>query len=78
MKSLKEYGEVLGLKAPPLNNPAPEFFTSFATSVICSFVSIEHGPAITYGSFHHQSLLHLHQQLYRFGWNFLLAFLYGS
>ena len=43
----KEYGEVLGLKAPPLKSPAPEFFTSFATSVICSFVSMEHGPAIT-------------------------------
>ena len=44
----KEYGEVLGLKAPPRSSPAPLFITSVATSVICSLVSIEHGPAMTW------------------------------
>ena len=43
----KEYGEVLGLNAPPRRSPAPEAFTSLATSQICSGVSTEHGPAIT-------------------------------
>ena len=42
------YGEVLGLKAPPRRKAAPERFTSSATSVICSFVSMEQGPAMTW------------------------------
>ena len=77
MESLEEYGEVLGLKAPPLKSPAPEFFTSFATSVICSFVSIEHGPAITW-KFPPPIFTPLHQQLYRLDGIFCWLYLYGS
>src|SRR3972149_2998153 len=42
------YGDVLGLKAPPLRNLAPAFFTLFAASNRSFLVSILHGPAIIY------------------------------
>ena len=42
----KEYGEVRGLKAPPRRMPAPAAFTAFATSMTCSGVSTEQGPAM--------------------------------
>ena len=42
----KSYGEVLGLKAPPLSIFAPASLTAFATATICSSLSTEQGPAI--------------------------------
>ena len=40
------YGEVLGLKAPPLKIFAPAFLAALAISITCSSLSTEQGPAI--------------------------------
>ena len=42
----KSYGDVRGLNAPPRSIVAPEALTLFATEIICSSLSTEHGPAI--------------------------------
>ena len=43
----KEYGLVLGLKAPPRRRLAPDSLAAFATSSTCSKDSTEQGPAIS-------------------------------
>ena len=42
----KEYGEVLGLNAPPRSRVAPDALMLFAISTICSSLSTEQGPAM--------------------------------
>ena len=76
-KPWKLYGDVLGLKAPPLKKFAPDFFTAFATSIICSSLSTEQGPAIIPTKFP-PTLLPFTSTIVSAGWNNLLAFLYGS
>src|SRR5712691_5394537 len=44
---LKEYGDVLGLNAPPRSITAPRLLTRLATLTIISTLSTEQGPAIT-------------------------------
>ena len=70
----KLYGEVLGLNAPPLKNPAPCFFTSFATNMICSSLSTEQGPAIMAIFFPPIFLPHTSITVFS-GWKALFAFL---
>ena len=73
----KEYGDVLGLNAPPRRRDAPEFLTACATVWICSGVSMEHGPAIT-TSFFPPTLTPLTSIMEFCGWKERLARLYGS
>ena len=73
----KLYGEVLGLNAPPLKKLAPCFFTSFATSAICSLFSTEQGPAITAILFPPIVWPLISITVFS-GWNNLFAFLKGS
>ena len=74
----KEYGEVLGLYAPPRRSLAPLFLTFAATSVICASLSTEHGPAITVKPLSLPiSALPTFTTVFS-GWNLRLAFLKGS
>ena len=65
------------MKAPPRIKPAPEALTAFATSTICSRLSTEQGPAMTWKCpppiFLPQTSMTVSS-----GWNLRLAFLYGS
>ena len=45
----KSKGLVLGLKAPPRRISMPISFKAFASSIMCSRDSMEHGPAIIIG-----------------------------
>ncbi len=76
-KPWKSYGEVLGLKAPPLSIFAPAAFTAFAMPTICSSVSTEHGPAIMQ-KFPPPILTPLTSITVSSGWNFLLQHLNDS
>ena len=77
-KPWKAYGEVLGLNAPPLKNVAPDAFTLFAISTIWVSLSTEHGPAIMCRLPPPIVISSLILIFVSSGWNFLLAFLYGS
>ena len=72
-----EYGDVLGLKAPPRSILAPAAFTDRATSKICSSDSTEQGPAITW-KYPPPSFCSPISITVSSGWNLRLAFLYGS
>ena len=66
-----------GLNAPPRRRPAPAFLTSSATRQICSGVSTEQGPAITW-KLPPPIFTPLTSTTLSSGWNLRLAFLYGS
>ena len=76
-KPWKLYGDVLGLKAPPLKKFAPDFFTAFAISTTCSSLSTEQGPAII-PRCPPPTFVPFTSTIVGSGWNNLLAFLYGS
>ena len=62
------------MKAPPRSTQAPAPFTAWATSVICSALSTEQGPAIMQKC-PPPSLRPLTSTTVSSGWNFRLAFL---
>ena len=65
------------MKAPPRSREAPEAFTDWATSMICSRLSTEQGPAMTVNPPPPMTASPMRTALSS-GWNFRLAFLYGS
>ena len=67
-----------GLKAPPRSRAAPAAFTSRATPTICSSLSTEQGPAMTVKRPPPPMGTPDTSTTVSSGWNFRLAFLYGS
>ena len=74
----KEYGEVLGLYAPPRSIQPPASFTSFAMRIIDSSPSTEQGPPITTIFSFPPTLIPSTSITESNGWNKRFAFLYGA